>query len=211
MDHPSIALISKYFELNATQKEKYELLYDMYQEWNLKINIVSRKTFDQFYLIHVLHSLSIAKFINFRSDSVVLDLGTGGGFPMVPLSILFDQVTFIGVDSIQKKLGIIDDIAKQLSLTNIKTIHNRVEKLNLEVDFVVTRAVAPMSNIYAWSRKYISNLHFNDRPNGIIALKGGNLTTELEEFGRKSVIKEIKDYFDESFFETKCILYHSIK
>ncbi len=204
-------LIKEYFpNLNEDQYTKLEALMPLYKEWNQKINVISRKDIDNLYLHHVLHSMSIAKFIQFKKGSKVLDLGTGGGFPGVPLAILFPDVHFHLVDSINKKLNVIRAIAEELDLKNITTQHSRVEDIkNKKFDFVVTRAVASMRQIFNWSRKHLAANNINPIPNGIIALKGGNLKKELKELPRGEYYESIKitDFIREEYFIEKYLIY----
>jgi 16S rRNA (guanine527-N7)-methyltransferase len=194
-------------QLNPQQRLAYQQLYNIYKEWNDKINVVSRKDFDNFYIHHVLHSLSIAKFVQFKKGTLVMDLGTGGGFPTIPLAIMFPDTKFLAVDSIQKKLKVIEGVVEALDLKNVKTHWGRAEDVKLQFDFVITRAVAPMADLLRWSRGKIHPISFNDLDNGLIALKGGDLTEEIKETKRKVKIKPISDYFKEEFFETKVITY----
>ncbi|MBL7788752.1 MAG: 16S rRNA (guanine(527)-N(7))-methyltransferase RsmG [Chitinophagales bacterium] len=194
-------------QLNPRQKDAYQQLYNIYKEWNDKINVVSRKDFDNFYVHHVLHSLAIAKFVQFKKGTLIMDLGAGGGFPSIPLAIMFPEAKFLAVDSIQKKLKVIDGVAETLDLKNVKTHWGRAEDIKLQFDFIVTRAVAPMSDLLRWSRGKIHPISFNELDNGLIALKGGDLTEEIKETKRKIKIKPISDYFKEDFFETKVITF----
>ena len=200
-------LIVKYFSsLNSHQLSKLELLFSIYANWNSKINLISRKDMDSFYLRHVLHSLSIAKFYQFKSGSRVMDVGTGGGFPGIPLSILFPDVNFHLVDSIAKKINVIDEVREELNLKNVKTHNERMENIDLTVDYVVCRAVAPMETLVDWVGDNISKKHRHDRKNGFICLKGGDLNEELKKFKSKQIIK-LSTYFQETFFETKNLVY----
>ena len=200
-------LITKYFtSLNNDQLQKLETLYSIYAQWNSKINLISRKDIDYFYLHHVLHSLSIAKFYQFKSGSTVMDVGTGGGFPGIPLSILFPNVNFHLVDSIGKKIRVIEAVKKELNLKNVQTYNDRMENIDLTVDFVVCRAVAPMKTLVKWIGGNISRNHGLERKNGLICLKGGDLSEELKEIKLKEII-ELNTFFKESFFETKKLVY----
>ena len=200
-------LIVKYFSsLNSHQLNKLEFLYSIYANWNSKINLISRKDMDYFYLRHVLHSLSIAKFYKFKSGSRVMDVGTGGGFPGIPLSILFPDVNFHLVDSIAKKINVIDEVREELNLKNVKTHNERMENIDLTVDYVVCRAVAPMETLVDWVGDNISKKHRQERKNGFICLKGGDLSEELKKFKSKQII-ELSTYFQETFFETKNLVY----
>lgn len=197
-------IILKYFpDLNNIQKDRFDHLYTLYKEWNTKINVISRKDIDELYLRHVLHSLAIAKFTEFSSDQKILDLGTGGGFPGIPLSIYFPDAEFVLVDSIGKKVKVVEEVIHALQLKNAKCIHDRAEKVKEKFDHVVTRAVAPAKQLWNWSHQLIKP----QMDNGIICLKGGDLTDELKDLKRPYQIVEISDYFSESFFETKKIVY----
>ncbi|MEO9871042.1 16S rRNA (guanine(527)-N(7))-methyltransferase RsmG [Ekhidna sp.] len=184
-----------------------EQLYPLYEEWNAKINVVSRKDIDQLYERHVLHSLAIAKFIDFTNGSTILDVGTGGGFPGIPLAILFPDCTFHLVDSIGKKITVVNEVSKALALTNITAEHQRMEKVRGTFDFVVSRAVAQTKQLFIWAHQKISKEQKNDIDNGMILLKGGDLNQEMKEFGRRYVEKDLSNYFSEEFFETKKIIY----
>jgi len=199
--------IHQYFpNLNPQQKNSFSSLFDLYKEWNDRINVISRKDMDYFYLHHVLHSLSIAKFLNFREGSKILDVGTGGGFPGVPLAILFPEVQFHLVDSIGKKIKVIDAVKDALKLDNLKTHHQRIEPLEIEVDFVVCRAVAPLKTLMHWSVDKISSHHQHDIKNGFLCLKGGDLTEELSAYPHAETIP-LNQYFKAPFFETKKLVY----
>ena len=200
-------LIAKYFSsLNNLQLQKLESLYSVYAAWNSKINLISRKDMNYFYLHHVLHSLSIAKFYQFKSGSRVMDVGTGGGFPGIPLSIFFPDVNFHLVDSIGKKINVIKVIREELNLKNVNTHNVRMEKIDLTVDFVVSRAVAPMETLVNWVGDNVSKKHRQVRKNGFICLKGGDLSEELKKFKSKQIIG-LSTYFQEKFFETKSLVY----
>lgn len=194
-------------QLNPQQKDAYQQLYNIYKEWNDKINVVSRKDFENFYIQHVLHSLAIAKFVQFKKGSIIMDLGTGGGFPTIPLAILFPDSKFLAVDSIQKKLKVIEGVVEALDIKNVQTHWGRAEDVPLQFDFVVTRAVAPMVDLLRWTRGKIHPISFNDLDNGLIALKGGDLTEEIKDCKRKVKVKPISDFFKEDFFETKVITF----
>lgn len=204
-------LIRKYFpDLTALQLQQFEQLFDLYKEWNEKINVVSRKDIDNLYLHHVLHSLAIAKYIKFKPKSSVVDLGTGGGFPGIPLAILFPEVSFLLVDSIGKKIKVVDEVSTALELKNVTSLHGRVEEIKgKKFDFVVTRAVANMLQLVIWSRKLLSQKHINTVPNGIIALKGGNIKEEMKEIHRGEYyeITPLSEYFEEEFFKEKVLVY----
>jgi 16S rRNA (guanine527-N7)-methyltransferase len=206
--------ITKYFpDLTDTQKTQFSQLPELYQLWNDQINVISRADMINLEVHHVLHSLAIAKFIQFKKGSKVLDLGTGGGFPGIPLAILFPEVEFTLVDSIGKKIKVVTEVAEALGLKNVTAIKSRAEetKLNGQFDFVVTRAVASSDKLMDWAHQLIAKKHKNAYPNGVIALKGGNLRAELRLLPGKS--KEyteqidIVTFFKEAYFEEKVILY----
>ena len=201
-------IVKKYFpNLSEKQLEQFELLFPLYTEWNEKINVISRKDIDHVMLHHVLHSLAIAKIIDFRPGTEILDVGTGGGFPGIPLAILFPECQFLLVDSIGKKIKVVEEVAKALGLLNVQAIHARAEDIDQDFEFVVSRAVTRITPFYYWVRKKISPNHFHAMRNGILYLKGGDLTEELEEFGKKHKLFDISTYFEEDFFETKKVLY----
>ncbi|MEY3855184.1 MAG: rRNA ((527)-N(7))-methyltransferase [Bacteroidota bacterium] len=201
-------IVKKYFpNLTEKQLEQFELLFPLYTEWNEKINVVSRKDIDNLMLHHVLHSLAIAKIIDFRPGTEILDVGTGGGFPGIPLAILFPECSFLLVDSIGKKIKVVEEIAKALGLQNVQATHARAEDIDQDFEFVVSRAVTRITPFYYWVRKKISPNHFHSMRNGILYLKGGDLREELEEFGKKHKVFDLSTYFDEDFFETKKVLY----
>ncbi len=202
------SVVAKYFpDLTEIQEKQFSEIGTIYAEWNAKINVVSRKYFDDFYIRHVLHSLSIAKFITFKDGSRVMDLGTGGGFPGVPLAILFPEVEFTLVDSIGKKIRVVNDAASRLGLTNVTGIQSRSELIPGPFDFIVTRAVARSHKLYTWSKKQISTIHQHEIRNGIICQKGGDLDEELKELNRPYESIKVPDYFEEDYFETKKLIY----
>lgn len=204
-------LILKYFmNLTEDQIHKFEQLESLYQDWNLKINVVSRKDIDELYLRHVLHSLAIAKVVQFKDGSKILDVGTGGGFPGIPLAILFPQCHFHLVDSIAKKLKVVDEVSSGLGLTNIITTHTRVEEIKGTYDFIVSRAVAAMPTFVHWVKGKIAKQQKHDLKNGILYLKGGDLKEELESY-KTATIYHIKDFYTEQFFETKKIVHLPLK
>jgi 16S rRNA (guanine527-N7)-methyltransferase len=203
-------LIKKYFpELNKVQLTQFENLYQLYADWNQKINLISRKDLDRLYERHILHSLGIACFIRFKSGSRILDVGCGGGFPGIPLAILFPEVEFVLLDSIAKKIRAAEDIALQSGLNNVQFRTERAENEKGLYDFVVSRAVMPMPDLYKICRKNLSGTQRNALPNGILALKGGDLSAELSGFGPKAVVTELSQYFEEEFFATKKVVYLS--
>ncbi|MCG2430951.1 16S rRNA (guanine(527)-N(7))-methyltransferase RsmG [Aequorivita xiaoshiensis] len=204
-------LILKYFpQLTDTQKEQFDQLQRLYQDWNLKINVVSRKDIDELYLRHVLHSLGIAKVQTFLPGSNILDVGTGGGFPGIPLAILYPEVHFHLVDSIGKKIKVVDEVVNGLQLENVKTTNARVETISENYDFIVSRAVAQMETFVHWVNGKIAKKSLHDRKNGILYLKGGDLTEELKVY-RNAEIYLLENYFEEEFFETKSVVYLPLK
>jgi len=206
-----VELISKYFpQLTQIQLEQFSKLQELYKDWNLKINVVSRKDIDELYLRHVLHSLGIAKVIEFLPDSNILDVGTGGGFPGIPLAILFPETNFYLVDSIGKKIKVVDEVVEGLQLTNVKTTNARVEEIKGNYDFIVSRAVAAMPTFVHWVKGKIAKKSNHELKNGILYLKGGDLSEELEQY-KSAVIYPLKDYFEEEFFETKKVVYLPMK
>lgn len=201
-------IIYKYFpDLTEGQKNQFDQLYPPYEEWNAKINVISRKDLDQLYERHVLHSLALAKFTTFSPGSEILDVGTGGGFPGIPLAILFPECQFHLVDSIGKKIAVVNEVAKEIGLTNLTAEHQRMEKVSGKFDFVISRAVAQTKQLFIWAHQKVSKEQRNDLDNGMILLKGGDLNQEMKEFGRRYVQKNLSDYFSEGFFETKKIIY----
>jgi len=204
-------LILKYFpDLTPLQIEQFTKLEALYQDWNLKINVVSRKDIDELYLRHVLHSLAIAKIINFKEGSSMMDVGTGGGFPGIPLAILFPECEFHLVDSINKKLNVVREVVAGLELQNVKVTHSRVEEIKETYDFIISRAVAAMPTFVHWIKGKVSKTQQNQLKNGIIYLKGGDLTEELQDY-KTTTIYNISDYFEEDFFDTKKIVHLPIK
>jgi 16S rRNA (guanine527-N7)-methyltransferase len=187
--------------------EQFEQLPVLYAEWNEKINVVSRKDIDNLMLHHVLHSLAIAKFIGFKDGTEILDVGTGGGFPGIPLAILFPNSQFTLIDSIGKKIKVVNGVAESLGLTNVVAIHGRAEDLEQDFEFIVSRAVTRLTPFYYWVHKKVSPNHFHTMRNGLICLKGGDLEEELAEFGKKHKLHELYEVFDEEFFETKKLVY----
>ncbi|WP_159948964.1 16S rRNA (guanine(527)-N(7))-methyltransferase RsmG [Polaribacter septentrionalilitoris] len=204
-------LIHKYFK-NLTEKqiEQFEKLQGLYQDWNLKINVVSRKDIDELYLRHVLHSLGIAKVMQFKPNTKVMDVGTGGGFPGIPLAILFPETQFHLVDSIGKKIKVVDEVVTGLGLENVKTTHGRVEEVKETYDFIVSRAVAQMETFVRWTKGKIAKKQNNDLKNGILYLKGGDLSEELQKY-TTTTIYDLPNYFDEPFFETKKVVHLPMK
>jgi len=204
-------LILKYFpDLTETQINQFEVLESLYKDWNAKINVVSRKDIDELYLRHVLHSLAIAKVIQFKDGTTILDVGTGGGFPGVPLAIMFPNCQFHLVDSINKKLKVINAVCEALEITNIKTTHSRVEAINETYDFIVSRAVTAMPEFTKWVKGKTAKRQRNDLKNGILYLKGGDLTEELKQYTNVKAFL-LSDYFEEDFFDTKKVIYLPLK
>ena len=205
-------IIHKYFkDLTATQIEQFSKLQELYKDWNLKINVVSRKDIDELYLRHVLHSLAIGKLVQFKPGSKVLDVGTGGGFPGIPLAILFPETQFHLVDSIGKKIKVVNEVAEGLGLTNVKTTNGRVEEeVKDTYDFIVSRAVAQMETFVRWTKGKISKKQNHDIKNGILYLKGGDLTEELKLY-TSATIYNLTDYFEEDFYETKKLVHLGMK
>lgn len=198
--------ILKYFpSLSDTQINQYKDLENLYNKWNSKINVISRKNLSELYLKHVLHSLSIAKFISFKKGTSILDIGTGGGFPGIPLAILFPEVNFLLVDSIGKKIKVVNRICESIKLKNVLTRHIRAEEIDSKFDFIVSRAVTNMKDFKMISKGKIKNNHINEIKNGIISLKGGDLSKEMKNISHESY--NISNYFSEDFFKTKKIIY----
>ena len=208
-----IEIIIKYFsQLTEKQIEQFTTLYTLYADWNSKINVVSRKDFESLYEKHVLHSLAIAKYIQFEKGTKILDIGTGGGFPGIPLAILFPEVEFTLCDSIGKKIKVAEEVSKGLGLTNTDFVVGRVENLKEEFHFILSRAVAPMETLYRWTQDYIAEECFNSKLNGYLLLKGGDLKEEIKEIKRLNAklnvqTSDLNTFFEEPFFETKQLVY----
>ena len=201
-------LIKTYFpELNETQLAQYEALYDLYTDWNSKINVISRKDIENLYPHHVLHSLGLTKMMKFKDGSSVMDIGTGGGFPGIPLAIFFPEVQFHLVDSIGKKVRVASEIANSIGLKNVTFRHARAEEEKGKFDFVVSRAVMPLTDLLKIIRKNISSKQQNALPNGLICLKGGELGNETMPVKNKTTLWDLKEFFEEEFFETKKVVY----
>jgi 16S rRNA (guanine527-N7)-methyltransferase len=203
-----VEVIKKYFSgLSELQISQFEQLGALYPEWNEKINVISRKDIENLYVNHILHSLGIAKFIDFKNGSKVLDMGTGGGFPGIPLAILFPEVKFHLVDRIGKKIKVAQDIADKLGLKNVTTQHGDVKEVKGTFDFVVSRAVMNLDDLVNVVRRSVSRTCINAYPNGLVCLKGGDLQAEVKKYKNLSMISDLSDYFAEPFFETKKVVY----
>ncbi|MFC2450746.1 MAG: 16S rRNA (guanine(527)-N(7))-methyltransferase RsmG [Flavobacteriaceae bacterium] len=204
----SVSLILKYFpEITDEQKQQFEKLEKLYTEWNEKINVISRKDMDGLYEKHILHSLGIAKVMPFADGTKVLDIGTGGGFPGIPLAILFPEVSFTLIDSIGKKIKVVEAVSEGLGLKNVTAVHGRAEKLKEKFHFVVSRAVTQMPEFLRWLKGKFEKEQFNEKHNGVLYLKGGDLAEELA--GLRCEIFQLKNYFEEEFFDTKKVVYLS--
>jgi len=201
-------IIHKYFpDLTEKQIEQFTDLQELYEHWNAQINVISRKNMDTLYTNHILHSLAIAKVIQFEKGTKILDIGTGGGFPGIPLAILFPEVDFLLVDSIGKKIKVVNEVSNAIGLTNVIALHERAENIKDTFDFVVSRAVTNMTDFKKWVKGKFNNTHNNTLNNGILYLKGGDLSEELRGISHSKY--EIADFFEEEFFETKKVIYIS--
>lgn len=204
-------ILQKYFpHITELQAEQFAQLETLYNEWNAKINVISRKDIQNLYEHHVLHSLGIAKVVNFKDGTTVMDLGTGGGFPGIPLAILFPNVQFHLVDSIGKKVKVASEVATAIGLKNVKFSHARAEEIKEQYDFVVTRAVMPMVDLMKVARKNIKHEQHNAVPNGIIALKGGELNSEIASMKNIATVWELSDFFEEEYFKTKKVVHVAV-
>ena len=204
-------IINKYFPtITEEQRQRFAALDALYRDWNSKINVISRKDIDNLYEHHILHSLGIAQIINIKPGTKVMDLGTGGGFPGIPLAIMFPEVHFHLVDSIGKKIRVCDEVRTALGLTNVTTEWTRAENLKEKYDFVVSRAVMPLTDLVKLVRKNIAKESHNAMPNGLICLKGGELENEVMPMKAHTLITSLSDYFEEEFFETKKVVYVSL-
>lgn len=202
-----ILLIEKYFKLTEQQRDQLLALGPLYQEWNSKINLISRKDIDQLYPHHILHSLGILEMIRFKADTQLLDFGTGGGFPGIPLAILLPDCQFTLVDSIGKKVRVAETIAREIGLRNVETLHQRAESIDRQFDFVVSRAVMQLGELVKYSQKLIHKEQRNSLPNGLIVLKGGNLEAELRPYKKIALSIDLYPKFDEPYFEGKKVIY----
>ena len=201
-------IILKYFpNLSEHQIKQFSALYDLYLGWNSKINVISRKDIDNLYIHHVLHSLSIAKFISFTDNSSILDVGTGGGFPGVPLAIFFPNVEFTLIDSIGKKIKVGTEVSNAIGLSNIELKHCRAQDEKRKFDFVISRAVMPLGDLVKIIKKNISDKQKNPLPNGLICLKGGELQNEVSSHQKYTEIEDLNTFFEEDFFDTKKLVY----
>jgi len=202
-------ILSYFPKLSETQIQQFSALQNLYTDWNSKINVISRKDIENLYERHILHSLTIAKFIKFRTGASIVDLGTGGGFPGIPLAILFPNVNFTLIDGTGKKITVVNAVAEAIELENVKGIQVRAEEIKMKFDFVVTRAVATLDKLMPWTQRLV---HQNDRhaiPNGLIALKGGRVNAEIASLGKQFYSEKypIHKYFKEPFFEEKYLIY----
>ncbi len=201
-------IIEKYFpNLSDKQREQFALLYDLYYNWNNKINVISRKDIENLYLHHVLHSLAITKVINFRPGTTIMDMGCGGGFPGIPLAIMFPEVSFHLVDSIGKKVRVATEIANAIGLENVKASHSRAQEIKEKYSFVVSRAVMQLPELVKICRKNISKEQINALPNGIICLKGGDINAEIHPYKNFVEVTDLEDIFQEEFFKDKKVVY----
>ena len=205
-------IIKKYFpDLTGQQLSDFARLGSLYEEWNSKINVISRKDIEQLYERHILHSLAIAKIIQFEPGTTVLDVGTGGGFPGIPLAILFPEVSFLLIDSIAKKIKVVTEVSSALNLTNVKAEHQRVEDVKQKFDFVVSRAVTAFPRFVEMVRTKVSSQSKNTLANGILYLKGGDFEDEISPFGKLVKVYDLQNYFQEEFFETKRLIHLTLK
>ena len=209
-ENVTVQVLLQYFpELSDTQVDQFTRLGPLYEEWNAKINVISRKDIGNLYERHVLHSLAVAKVVSFKPGTGVLDLGTGGGFPGVPLAILFPETAFTLVDGTGKKIQVVNAVSEALGLTNVRAFHKRAEEMKESYDFVLSRGVATLAQLLAWSRPLLKRKHSHALPNGLIALKGGNIKQEVKDLGKGEYTEAypIQDFFAEAYFEEKYVIY----
>jgi 16S rRNA (guanine527-N7)-methyltransferase len=207
-----VNLIEKYFpQLTQQQKERFLQLQDLYNFWNAQINVISRKDMEHFYERHVLHSLGIAKVVDFKYGTSLIDVGTGGGFPGIPLAVMYPDCEFLLTDSIGKKIKVVQEISNQLGLANVDIQQIRAEQVDATFDFVLSRGVAPLIELKTWMRGKINKPYQHHLHNGLLALKGGDLTDEIKDAGGKAKVFELNTFFEEDFFETKKVVYLKIE
>jgi 16S rRNA (guanine527-N7)-methyltransferase len=205
---PGIDLILKYFpDLTSEQQKQFAELQPLYTHWNSQINVISRKDIDLLYERHVLHSLGIAKVMAFKPKTHIMDVGCGGGFPGIPLAIMFPECNFYLVDSIGKKIKVVNEVASALGLKNVRAEHKRAEEVKEKFEFIISRAVTEFPAFYKWIQNKVSKNQFNALPNGILYLKGGDLSEEFKDFQKRVVFHELKEFFREEFFDTKKVVY----
>lgn len=203
-----LSIITTYFpSITSVQLRQFEQLQRLYEHWNAQINVISRKDIELLYERHVLHSLGIAKVIQFKPNTSLMDVGCGGGFPGIPMAILFPESSFYLVDSIGKKIKVVNEVAAALGLKNVRAEHKRAEEVNEKFEFIISRAVTEFPAFYKWVHNKISKKQFNALPNGILYLKGGDLEEEFKDFKKRVLFYDLKDYFKEEFFETKKVVY----
>ena len=206
-DAMGIQAVKEHFSLTALQLQQFSQLGELYRDWNSKINVISRKDIDNLYPHHILHSLAIAKVLNFQPGTTLLDVGTGGGFPGIPLAILFPECQFTLIDSIGKKVRVASEVAKAIGLSNVRCIQERAEEEKGQFDFVISRAVMPLPDLVKLVRKNVSKKHQNAMPNGLMVLKGGKLEGELHEFKKYVEQTPITDFFHDEWFKEKFVIY----
>jgi 16S rRNA (guanine527-N7)-methyltransferase len=206
-DEMGIQAVKENFSLTALQLQQFSQLGELYRDWNSKINVISRKDIDNLYPHHILHSLAIAKVLNFQPGTTLLDVGTGGGFPGIPLAILFPECQFTLIDSIGKKVRVASEVAKAIGLSNVRCIQERAEEEKGQFDFVISRAVMPLPDLVKLVRKNVSKKHQNAMPNGLMVLKGGKLEGELHEFKKYVEQTPITDFFHDEWYKEKFVVY----